>query len=294
MARAELTAHFPGLSVEIERRGGLDLISVDLTPDDLPSLARLSFVQGVLAEEDGKLTPLEVDAGLSLPDELVTGAKYQGKTHELVTQLALNLGLRFTTRDASREPLSVLDPMAGRGTTLLWALRYALNARGIEQDRGALEAFHRHVKKQTKLHRISHRQRDGFIGTRNKQGRGEFVQFDIEERTVQLISGDSAQAPDLLGRQRFDILVADLPYGIQHTGSNGLRNPLPIAEGCADAWVASMRQGGVAVLIFNSYQPKRDDLIEAFTRRGCELVDFSAPHRMSESIVRDLVVLRNP
>jgi len=47
-------------------------------------------------------------------------------------------------------------------------------------------------------------------------------------------------------------------------------------------------------LIFNRYQPKRDALIGAFVDRGLTLREFSAPHRMSESIERDLVVFYKP
>ena len=46
------------------------------------------------------------------------------------------------------------------------------------------------------------------------------------------------------------------------------------------------------VLAFNSYIPKRNELIAAFTDHAMQPLAFSAPHRMSESIVRDVVLLK--
>lgn len=44
------------------------------------------------------------------------------------------------------------------------------------------------------------------------------------------------------------------------------------------------------VLIFNALQPKRAELVEVFEGVGLTAQPFEAPHRMSESILRDLVV----
>jgi hypothetical protein len=48
------------------------------------------------------------------------------------------------------------------------------------------------------------------------------------------------------------------------------------------------------VLVFNSLQPKRAELCSLFVEQGLVLQDFSAPHRMSESILRDLLVFTKP
>jgi hypothetical protein len=297
VARAELAVHFPALSAElaIEQLGGLDFICAPFDADALPTLARLACVQGAFSEgDDGALRPLLLPSDLRLPEAWVYGVKYRGKTHELVTQLALNVALRCCeSRPEGRggRPLALLDPLAGKGTTLLWALRYGLNARGIELDPAAPDALHAHIKKQTKLHRLSHRHDKGSVGKRRKDGVGRFVQYELEQRSLRLITGDSRDAKSLLGGQRFDLLVSDLPYGVQFRREQrgGLRD---LIADCAPGWVASLRDGGVAVLIFNNYQPTRAQLIELFEPLGCEVLDFSAPHRMSESIVRELLVLR--
>ena len=289
VARAEFAAHFPQAEVVFERIGGLDFLNTDLEESTLHSLARLSFVQGVFCDrERSGWMPVSAETGFLLPEDLVFGVKYQGKTNELVTQLAINIGLRF--RPGGNPARSLLDPMAGRGTTLLWALRYGLHATGIEQRPDAIEALHRHVKKQTKLHRLKHRYAEGFAGQKSKKGIGKFVQYEIAEHTLKLLTGDSRNAPELLGGKRFDLIVSDLPYGVQF-GGGSRRNPLDLVTACARGWLASLREDGALVLIFNRYQPKRDALAAVFADLEAEVESFSAPHRMSESIVRDLLVV---
>jgi hypothetical protein len=288
VARAELRAHFPEIEAELEQVGGLDLLALELEEASLPAVARLSFVQGAFGDDSGRLVPLALRSDFLLPEAVVFGAKYQGKTNELVTQLAINVALRFC---ATRRPQkTLLDPMAGRGTTLLWGLRYGVDATGIEQDRDAPAALHNHLKKQAKLHRIKHKHQKGFVGRKQRSGRGAFALYEMAGHSLRFITGDSRRAPDLLGKQRFDLIVSDLPYGVRFKGASR-RSPLELVAECAEGWLASLREGGAMVLVFNSYQPKREDLAQIFARPGFRIEGFSAPHRMSESIVRDLFVL---
>lgn len=273
--------------LELERFGNLDFLLLELPEEKLSRLARASCVQGIFQEMESALSPLALGSDYLLHDEFVSGHKYRGKTNELVTQLGINAAIAFCKR--KKKPTTLLDPMAGRGTTLLWATRYGLNSRGIELDVTALDDLHRHIKRQTKLHRIKHTHTSGYVGKKHTGNRGKFQRYEFEDRYLQLICGDSSKAPELLGEQRFDLLVTDLPYGVQHHGENR-RNPVDTIAACAPAWVESMREGGAMVLIFNTYQPSRDALIEIFSELGCTPEAFSVPHRMSESIVRDLVV----
>ena len=277
----------------VERIADLDFLQLELNEESRAAVARASFVQGLFeVDGDGRMRALDIGPKLAFPETLVFGAKYQGKTNELVTQLAVNAALRFCRRPQG--PHTLFDPMAGKGTSLLWAVRYGMNARGIEIDGGALDALHRHIKRQTKLHRIKHRHNAGFVGAKSRDGRGRFVRYEIDGRALQLITGDSQDAAALLGAERFDAIVTDLPYGIQFKGKGPKASILDTVKACAPAWVARMRDGGSLVLIFNRYQPKRDALADVFVQLGCRLESFEAPHRMSESIVRDLVVLTTP
>ena len=291
VARAEIKTLTGAHDAELPltRIGNLDLLSIELAEEAIPTLASASCVLGVfeVADTAGALVPLDLEAPYALPEDLVFGDKYRGKTNELVTQLAINVATAHFQRKG--RPKTLLDPMAGRGTTLLWALRAGLSSRGIEIDPGALDDLHRHFKRQTKVHRIKHEHNSGFVGKKNSENKGKFQRYEAAGNYLQLIAGDSARASDLLGGQRFDLLVADLPYGVQFHGSKR-RDPIGTVAACAPAWVECVREGGVIVLIFNTYQPKREALVEVFEDLGCKPQAFSAPHRMSESIVRDLVV----
>ncbi|MEM7414376.1 MAG: hypothetical protein AAF389_02700 [Gemmatimonadota bacterium] len=287
---AEFSALLPDVEVTQDQVGALHFLKASLEPEELRQTARMSFVQGAFEDGGTGLHPLPLDPDFLLPPELVFGSSYRGKTHPLVTQLALNLALHYA--DTGRPATQLLDPMAGMGTTLLWGLRYGLDGWGIEQDRAAADGLHRHVKRQTKLHRIKHRHAKGFTGAKNRRGEGAFVDYEMGGHTARLVTGDTVRAETLLERRRFDMIVCDLPYGVQFKGK-GQRVSDLVAE-CVPVWVDRLRPGGAMVLIFNTYQPHRNELAHLCTGAGCAVESFAAPHRMSESIVRDLLVATRP
>lgn len=293
VAQAELSACFPHISSQVSQEGPLLFLEVDLPKSEAQKLMRLSFAQGLFENAPHhQLIPLTEDGQFALPEALVWGNKYRGKTHELVTQLALNLALAYGEVD-SKKPPSVLDPMAGRGTTLMWASRYGLEAYGIEIERDALEHFQRDVKRQTKLHKIKHKEQSGVIGTK-KSPIGRFFEFHWSDTNTnaRLIVGDSLKADLLTAGKRFSYIVSDLPYGVQFGGSSGQRNPLKTLSDRAQVWADRLLPGGVMVLIFNALQPKRTEIIKIFEDSGLTALSFEAPHRMSESILRDLVLFK--
>ncbi len=291
VAKQEFKILFPEAALSYRQYGKLDFFETELHDSDLDKLLFCSFVQGIYRLGDGEsLRPIESEPDLRLPDTLVTGMKYQGKTNEMVTQLAINLAIAHCR--SAKVPKSLLDPMAGRGTTLLWGLRYGLNSQGIELNPEALVHLERHLKGQAKIHRFKHTHQKGVPGGGKKQKEAEdrFIQFQIGEQHLRLFSGDSRNGGTLLAGQRFDLIVSDLPYGIQFGGGQK-RNPIDLVADCAPAWVERMKGGGAMVLIFNRYQPKRTKLAGIFESLGCMVQPFSAPHRMGESIVRDLMVI---
>lgn len=287
-----------GMLLDVESHvlqyGDMEFIEVELGADQIaqicPRLLRLSFVQGVFESKGGTLTPIDLDPGFLYPAELVYGQKYQGKTNELVTQLAINVGLNYLD-SAPTDKINLLDPMAGRGTTLLWAARYGMDSRGIEIDGKSAELFYSHVKKQCKLQKIKHKVTSGQLGKDQKNKSGKFNRFTLGNESMMMVHGDSRKAHELTQGKRYHLLVADLPYGVQHL-AEGVRNPLNMLKDCAPQWVDCMKKGGIAVLIHNRYQPKTPDLAKLFIDNGLTRVEVGFPHRMSESIVRDLLVLR--
>ena len=293
VARAELQLHLPGCVPEVVSHPMFTRLRVDVPRELLPVLARLSFVQGIFAVDGDQLTVEPVAPEYHLPAELVYGAKYRGKTHELVTLLALRVA-RATCTLPAEAPVKVLDPMAGRGTTLLQAARLGWSATGIERDPKAIADLQRHVKKQCKMLRIKHKETRGTVGRKGRQGPGAFVRYRFPDSAIRLITGDARKTRPLLQGERFPLIVSDLPYGIQHTRDDGWRDPTATLRACAPEWAGRLAPGGSMVLCFNAFLPRRDVLVEPFLEAGLILHPFSAPHRMSESILRDLAVFTRP
>ncbi|MEM7678593.1 MAG: hypothetical protein AAF449_21630, partial [Myxococcota bacterium] len=278
----------PSIDAHINKQHQFSFLVIDAPETPRQALSRLSFVQGIFRGEQA-LTIVDADPHFTGPEDLVFGAKYPGKTNELVTQMAINLAVAAAKFSGVERP-RLLDPMAGRGTTLLWAHRYGFDAFGVEPQVKDREAFERHVKKQTKLHRLKHRRHAGAIGRTNRQQVGHFVEFEMNDSVMRLVTGDSQELAYLIQKRRFHYIVADLPYGIQHTTPQGTRNPAALLAEVIPGWAQQLAPGGSMVLSFNTYQPKRREIIEIIEASGLHVLDFSARHRMSESIVRDFVV----
>ena len=289
VAEAELKQVFSGIEYEKVRHGALEFFIMDDTVD-MEKLLRLSFAQGVYEVIDDKLLPRDCSASFYLHEDFVFGSKYKGKTNERLTQLLLNIGLSMiNTNDIGS--VKLLDPMCGRGTTLLWGLRYGINGWGIELDKTALIDIHRNLKKWTKIHRQKHQLKEGFIGETKKHA-NKYLDFSIDSITMRVINADTLQADSLFKKNKFDLIVSDLPYGVQHLAQLKSRNPFALLEECAQVWKKCLKQHGAIVLAFNKNNPKREDLIHLFEKVGLVANTFSAPHRMSESIVRDVLVLK--
>ena len=271
--------------------GGLSFLELEADEQELPRLLECSFAQGIYRKEGDALFPVDLEAQWRLHEDFVFGSKFRGKTNERLTQLLINIGLA-NIEQGPREAIKLLDPMAGRATTLLWALRYGIQAYGVEQDAKALSDVTLHLKKWTKLHRQKHQLSEGFIGKANRKDDGRFIDFTAAERTMRLVIGDTQNAAQLFKKDKFDLMVSDLPYGVQHFTTEGTRNPLAVIEQSIPGWASCLKPNGAIVLAFNQYMPKRVALVAAFEAQGFNALPFSSAHRMSESIVRDVVVFK--
>lgn len=287
VARAELASFFPTAEIENVSHGDMQFLTLEAKPSALATLLRLSFVQGIFEVTSNGLSPIDQSAGFGLHPDFVWGEKYRGKTNETMTQLLINLCL-------AEHPLAetLVDPMCGRATTLLWGMRYGLKTAGVEQDPQAMIDLQRGLKKWTKVHRIKHKLDQGWVHKSNKNGIGKYLDFAADGGSMRVVTGDTTDIKSLLQNRKFDILATDIPYGIQHLGGKNTRNPLETLRAAAPAWVATIKAGGVAAIAFNSYMPKREALSEVFTDCGLEILTTKVEHRMSESILRDVLLMR--
>lgn len=291
VARAEFAQCIGEQSLELTTIGSLDFFITELEDDALPQVCRLSFVQGIYEVKDDWLRPLPVDTEFLLHDDFVFGSKYKGKTNERLTQMLINVGLSHTQIFPNQTP-KLLDPMCGRGTTLMWAMRYGLNAFGVEQETNALNDFRTSLKKWSKLNHQKHKIQEGTLGSGPKKQQAPFLEFQAEEHTARLAIGDSRQADVLYPNEKFDLIISDIPYGVQHFTTEGTRNPLYVLDQSIEAWSKVLKQKGTIVLAFNSKHPKREQIVAAFEQHEFKAEAFTIPHRMSESIVRDVLIFK--
>ncbi len=284
VAQAEL-----GAEAEVRRFGEMVFLSLE-SSRSVKELARLSFVHGVFEEVEHGLRPLEQGPEFLLHPDFVWGEKYKGKTNETLTQLMINVGLSELGSDGAG--LRLLDPMCGRGTTLLWAMRFGMHAVGVEQDGTVLSELRRGLKKWTKLHRVKHKLADGWVQKANKAGTGKYLDFAAAGASARVTIGDTSNAYDLIHRKQVDLIATDIPYGVQHMGGKNSRSPLEVLQKAAPVWADCLRADGAMVIAFNANIPKRPDLVACFEAAGLSEVPTAFEHRMSESILRDLAVFR--
>jgi hypothetical protein len=240
-----------------------DLTS-DLTESQTGALAEMGatsaffwYHQSIGGVTGPFLQPIETPSTAFLPPEIVEARRYRGKTNELFSRVMINIA-RWT-RPA--RPSRLLDPLMGGGTFLFIAMQLGMDVIGIDRDRTTVEstdtflsAFLREsgIHFQRKAERVTGGRRTIFtIPLASKESR----------RHAALVHGDSREAPTLLkglpGGARADLLVADLPYGIQHTGQVGslLREALP-------AWHAVAAPDAVMALAWDATRLSRGTITE--------------------------------
>lgn len=243
------------------------------------------------------LRPLELPSDQFLPRDLVEARRYRGKTNELFTEVLLNLALfAGDFRERLDEPLRILDPLAGGGTTLFAALARGYHAVGIEREREDVDSTTAFARQYLRGQRIPFKYVDERL-----RGLGRRHLFTIGRppvtRLLGLLLGDSSDAPVLLqglpGGARFHALVADLPYGIQHEGS--VRELLAVA---LPAWERCLLPGGAGALAWDATRLPRET-VGALVHRHTALTLLEDPpftelaHAVDRQIRRrDVLIFR--
>ncbi len=303
LAAAEL-AVTAGVEVEPVVIAGVDYLRIEADADQrlLDAVAVQSTKLGLYEDVSGLLRPLELPAVDVLDEDLVTIPKYPGKTNEQLTRLLLNVTLsQVMAGPGSR---TVLDPLCGRGTTLLQAWRLGHDAAGVEADEKAVEAFAAYLKTYLRRKRIKH---TAEMTPVRREGKSLGKRFDAEvtvdgrNLSLGVFTGDTRQSAKLWGKRRFDAIVTDAPYGIVHGSVSdvrgGTRRDRSASGLLADAipvWTGQLRIGGALGLSWNTLGTPRERVVELLGAAGLVVRDdgpwrrFS--HRVDSSVHRDVIV----
>ena len=324
LAAAELELALPLLSVacgQILPRtlGGVYYLTFQaeaaLAASDLAVLTRLSFVYGIfrVTEAGGETAlipePSAMDCYVS--DDIGTILKYTGKTNELFTRMLINLAL-FATGEREPAGRRLLDPVAGKGTTLFEGLVYGMDVYGVEVgDKAAAEAC-RYLQRYLQTQKYKFSMKSERVSGAGKSFTAERRHFELardrdaarrgEYHVFEMVSGNSSYVNQMFKKSSFDVLVGDLPYGVQHGNVTGegqsklTRSPTELLRACLPAWREVLRKGGTLVLSWNVNVLTRAEAERILEDAGFAVLREGAwgrlQHRVDQAILRDVLAAR--
>lgn len=312
LAVQELSMTLSALGREAEvvpqKMGGAMFLTFEaakLTERDIRMLSQLASVYMLFEMEDGKLTTLERTHPNYVGEDLPALLKYKGKTNEMFTDTMLTMALAASAfMPVHDSQLVVCDPMAGRGTTLMLALRRGYHGVGIEIGKADVKEAADYMTRYLEFHRIKYKRTDSALTVRGQVGGREnkFVFSDSAEhfkdgdtRTLRLICGDTREAEALLKPNSVHLMVTDAPYGVQK-GTAGRQDSIGGTIAAAlPGWFDVLKSGGVLAMSFNTHVTRREGLVRLFEKAGFEIVQTAnLEHWVEQAISRDVILARKP
>ena len=312
LARAELSALLEkgACSAEVlhETRAGADWLTFEaprLNEEQERLISGCAHLY-LLFEEgtDDALMPCLSQSEAYLGGDLPLVLKYKGKTNETFTAFMVNLALCASNYGAG-ERLTVLDPMCGRGTTLFTAVNRGWNALGFDQDEAAIDEGVKYFKRYLEYHRFKHTSEKKSMTAKGKQA-GILNAFEFAQTPERFKAKDtrtlgmSALSGEALGavyrKPCCHLLVADLPYGVQHAPGGGKKMP-SLEDMLYDAlpvWAELLHTGGAMALSFNVNTLKPEIVRGMMAEVGLDLAEGPAyeglEHWVEQAITRDVAV----
>ena len=296
--------------ISAERIGGSDFLTFDTeAPLDEKELRLISAHSALLLlceREGGLLRPLDKQPPMYLPKDAAELLKYKGKTSAVFTHMLLNCACAASGFFLSDAPLTVLDPMCGKGTTCFCALERGWNAAGMDVDAPALQEADRFFGRYLQFHKLKHKRTTQSLTVK---GRGvPEVRYTLADtrahyaagdtRTLSLMTCDTASSASLMRKQPVELIVCDLPYGVQHA-PDGSGRPVSfelLLKRALPAWLEALRCGGAMALSFNTLTLSRERLLALLVEAGfTPMTDgpyASMSHFVEQAVLRDVVVAR--
>jgi SAM-dependent methyltransferase len=271
-----------------------------LSLEDLTILSGLSFVYAIFERRGDTLYPVMKPGFEFVDGSISTILKYTGKTNELFTRLLISVALYSQDR---RSGVKLLDPVMGKGTTLFEGLIRGLDVYGIEiGEKPVNEAYHflRRFLEAAKTKHCVHSEK---ISGPNKSFRAQRHTFTVSAaKTAEMVCGNAIYADQLYKRDFFDLVVGDLPYGVQHGNVTGekasslTRNPSELLAACLPAWRTVLKPGGVLALSWNTRILSRRRITELIAGKGFEVLEgepyLQFCHSVDQAVLRDVIIAR--
>lgn len=301
LALAELREMgLPLTACEAEELGGCSYLSFEtetaLTEENLQILSRCSSAYALFLKEGDLLRPVPLPDVQVFPRSLGTILKYSGKTNEIFTRMLLNLAL--AQGNIAPTGAKILDPVAGKGTTLFEGFALGADCYGVElQDKSASESY-QHLKKFLEKGKYKHKGNNIRFSGANKSFTAKRYQLTSEGQQWEMVSGDSKYCRDLFSKEFFHLIVGDLPYGVQHGNQAGgkHRSPQQLLASCGGGWHHCLKKGGVLALSWNTLVFSRPQMCESLEKQGFTLLydreDQRFLHQVDQSILRDVILAK--
>lgn len=313
LGQAELACILRGLGLDCAISstviGGVSFLTFEaeaLTPAQLSALSRHSAALMICEKHDRMLLPLEKISRDYLTEDLPEVLKYKGKTSAVFTRMMLNCAHAASDFFDSEQPLTVLDPMCGKGTTCFVALQQGMNAAGVDIDRRDLKEAADYFERHLQFHRLKHRLDQGSRTVRKHAvPEAVYTIADTKEhfkegdtRTLALYLGDTGLTGELMKKTPAHLIVSDLPYGVQHAPQEGRRTETfqQVMKRALPSWHAALRPGGAIALSFNVLTLRKDALAQMLADAGfTPLLDapyHDFEHFVETAVTRDFIVAR--
>lgn len=277
-----------------------------LTEEALKAIGASSIYYAIFeVVEGGLLRAIAPEDFKTFPESMTQILKYTGKTNEQFTRLMVNLAISACKTKTPTPKL--LDPMCGKGTTLYEGLIRGFDVTGIEVDEKWVHEIETFIVRFMKTGKYKHRIQTAKIpGPNGKKMANSFTLTAAVKKedflagdyqTMQLYGADTRKADLLLKKKSVDMIVSDLPYGVQHGTKNNDakdRSPLWLLQVALPAWHNALKTKGSIVLSFNEFTMKREDLAALMEEKGFVVLDdepyINYLHRVDQSINRNIIV----
>ncbi len=302
----------------ITQLGGVDYITFtsdeEIAEKELRYLSRLSSLYclfEIIAGEEIILRPLLIGEQTYFDDDITSILKYTGKTNEEFTKMLINIAVFCSDfGDMFYDRMNLLDPVAGRGTTLFQGLIYGYNVAGVEADKKSTHAMMTFLKRYLMEKRYKHQLNQSKFRRKGKVVGSKFsfeaapskeAYKDKNVVLIDVVQDDTKYASEHFKHGSFHIIVGDLPYGVQHgspTNQGSLtRNPSSMVQQALPAWIKLLKPGGVIAVSWNVRILPRPQLEQIFIDAGLKVLHSDnldkLEHVVDASITRDILIAKN-
>ena len=309
IAELQMILRSTGREVQVESRNqaGADWLTFEceaLNEKEALSVGRSAHIYLTMEEyENGFMKPVGAVHEAYLGDDLPYVLKYKGKTNETFTRFLINMACA-SSAFSYEQPLKLLDPMCGRGTTLFEAINCGWHASGVDVQSADVDEAGKFFKRYLEYHKIKHSITKKSMTAKGKEA-AVVQQFEFakeaaafkagDTRTLSLTSADSGKIKAIWNKPAFHLLVSDLPYGVQHAPGGQKRPSLQqMVRDMLPAWRDVLLPGGAMALSFNVNTLKLDFVREAMAEAGLKVMTGEEydglEHWVEQAISRDVAV----